>query len=174
MRYRIATCIVLLTLTTIGCGGKKDSNTKSGTGVPTNGQKSNTQKTATKKSQQPGGGGKTKSTLAATATLPKGFPADVATIGTCMNVTKVKNYFQVLFHVKGKSVKEIVQQIEGDMTKNGWKAAGSQVIKDTNAILAYKNSEGRTCGYIVTGFVLDKSAKKDETTKGVTIQTKAK
>ncbi len=107
------------------------------------------------------------------AQLPADWPADVelAEYMNCVSVTRVDDDFMVTFHAPNKSLDEVVEWFRSTMTSNNWESNGDTKTPG-GAILAFAK-DARTCGISFTDFVLSPSMQRDETTKGITIQTKA-
>lgn len=105
--------------------------------------------------------------------LPADWPSDVelAPYMLCKSVTRVRDDFMVSFHAPDKALTEFVDWFTSMLTANGWSSDGDS-INDRGAILAY-SKDNRRCGITVTNFILDASMQRDDTTLGITIQTKA-
>ena len=108
------------------------------------------------------------------AKLPSDFPSEVplAEYMVCQSVTRVRDDFMITFHAKDISLTEVVDWFKAELPKNGWKA-DPDLVNETSAILPFKKGD-RSCGISITNFVLDASAQKDESTRGITIQTPAR
>jgi hypothetical protein len=105
--------------------------------------------------------------------LPADWPSDVelAPYMLCASVSQVRGNFMVSFHAPDKSLTDVVDWFTNMLVSNGWSSDGD-TINDQRAILAYSKGD-RTCGITIMNFVLDASMQRDDSTMGITIQTKA-
>jgi len=110
---------------------------------------------------------------AAEMTLPSGFPADVpiADYMTVKGITDVKGNFMVDLHARDRSLAEVVEWFKTELGAEGW-ALKDELVTTTKAILPFTKND-RKCGISVTNFVLDESFQRDDSTRGITIQTAA-
>ena len=105
--------------------------------------------------------------------LPDGWPSDVvlADAMQCESVTRVRDDFMVTFHAPGMTIEDVMDWFRDSMASNGWESNG-ETRTPGGAILSFKKDD-RVCGISITDFVLTPSMQRDETIKGITIQTPA-
>lgn len=104
------------------------------------------------------------------AELPSNFPKDVrwSTDMKLMEVSEVKpGHFYVIVHAPDKPLGEVAEWFQTEMVKDGWQASRAH-IDETRAVMPFKK-DGRSCGITVANFILDKAARRDDSTRGITI-----
>lgn len=104
------------------------------------------------------------------AELPAGFPEDVplADYMIVVGVTQVRDDMMISLHAPGRTVAEVSDWFENELTAAGWQLSGASKLP-RGAILPFSKGT-RRCGITITDFVLNSSAEMDHDIKSISLQ----